>query len=267
MYADIHCHILPGHDDGAKNSETALEMAKTACLKGTGHIIATPHVILGSVKQNREHVKESIVMLTRQMQDEGLNLTIYPGCEVFICPDLPDLYEKGLIFTLNDSCYMLIELPMMEIPPYTEDVLYGLQLKGIVPIIAHPERNQVLQRDMRFLQEAVERGILAQVNSGSITGLYGKAANRTALKMIETNCIHFVASDAHTNRTRTTNLSKAAKIVLELFGKTVMETLFINNGMAVITSGDITGTDCQINHLRMMIKKTKLYFQAIKGEL
>lgn len=266
MYADIHCHILPGLDDGAKDSETALDMAKTACLNGTGHIIASPHVIIGSVKQNREYVRESINTLTRQLQDKGLNLTIYPGCEIFICPDLPDLYEKGLIFTLNDSCYMLIELPMLEIPSYTEDVLYGLQLKGIVPIIAHPERNQVLQRDLRFLQKAVGRGILAQVNSGSITGLYGKAAKRTALKMIEANYIHFVASDAHTNRTRTTNLRKAAKIVLELFGRTVMETLFINNGMAVITSGDIIGTGCQKNTFKMIIKKAKLYLQAKKGE-
>jgi protein-tyrosine phosphatase len=267
LYTDIHCHILPGLDDGAENSETALEMARKAWEKGTRHIIATPHVIIGSVKQNREHVRESINALTRQLQDKGLNLTIYPGCEVFICPDLPDLYEKGHIFTLNGSRYMLIELPMMEIPSYTEAVLYELQLKGIVPIIAHPERNQMLQRDMHFLQKAVERGILAQVNSGSITGLYGKAAKRTALKMIEANFIHFVASDAHTNRSRTTNLSKAAKIVQGLFGQAIMETLFINNGMTVIASGDITRTDYHGNAFMMTLNKIKLYFQAKKGEL
>lgn len=234
MYIDIHCHIIPGIDDGAQNYDVALNMLRIAQENGTRKIIATPHFVHGTTRYGFSTIKEKCVELNQLAQNHGIDIGVYPGFEVFITPELIDLYEQKLIETLAASEYMLIEFPMMSIPAYTDDILYKLQLKGVTPIIAHPERYSEIQNNLKLLENFVMRGVQFQVNSGSITGMYGRESKKTALKLIEKGLIHFIASDAHSYRTRSPDLSQAAKVIEKKFGAKLREDLFTNNPMKII---------------------------------
>lgn len=234
MYIDIHCHIISDIDDGAKDEAMALEMLKIAERKGTGHIIATPHYVYGNTRYGFNTIIEKCEALNRLAASAGINITVYPGCEVFITPELIELYEQGLIGTLANSRYMLVEFPMMSIPPYTDNVLYNLQLKGITPIIAHPERCSEIQYDPERLKSFIDRGILAQVNSGSITGLYGRESKKTAMRLIKEDLVQFVASDAHSASGRNPDMSKAAAIIEKNYGLKMRNDLFSLNPTKII---------------------------------
>lgn len=239
MYVDIHSHIIPGVDDGAADEDTALEMLKISWNNGTGHIVATPHYIDHNSEISFTGISERCKALQKIAADNNLSLAVHAGCEVFLGPDLPDLFDAGDIFTINQSSYMLIELPMASIPNYTDDILYKLQLKGVVPIIAHPERNKLILRKPNYLADMVSRGILAQINSGSITGLYGHEIQKMSIKLIKMGIVHFAGSDAHTCNGRSPRLDEAARIVEMKFGSSVMKKLFTNNGLALLKNDRI----------------------------
>ena len=140
MMIDIHSHILPGIDDGAGDAEAALGMARIALKDGISKMIATPHFIPGEIENTAEAVHNKCLEFKRLLAAEGIGLEIFPGTEVFITPDTPELIEGGGVCTLAGSRYVLLELPMMSVPGYTGEVLYRLQLNGYIPIIAHPEQ-------------------------------------------------------------------------------------------------------------------------------
>jgi|LSQX01.1.fsa_nt_gb protein-tyrosine phosphatase len=234
MYTDIHSHILVGADDGAKDNKTAVRMLLTAQMSGTAHIIAAPHFISGSLENDKKTIWKKCDDLRRLARGEGLSIDIYPGAEVFMCPNLLELLDEGIIFTLNDSFFILIELPTDSIPVYTDEILFSLQLRGLTPIIAHPERNLEIRRDPGILEDFISRGILAQANSGSITGFYGRRVKSAVMKFIGMGLIQFVGSDAHTAGRRSPNLRKAERIVRWRYGAYVSEYLFYKNGAAVI---------------------------------
>lgn len=239
MFVDIHSHIIPAVDDGAKDISAAIEMLKLASINGTTLIVATPHFISGALENNCKLVQEKCTELRRLAGNEGIDITICPGSEVFISPDIPELFDKGIICTLNDTLYILIELPMVGIPLYTDDVLYSLKLKGLIPILAHPERNRDIQKDPSILIRLVSKGILAQANSSSITGVYGRKIHNVVMNLIKMGLIQFVASDAHTCRGRSPKLIEAAKLVQKKFGQEMVERLFFQNGMMVLENGSV----------------------------
>lgn len=234
MYIDIHSHIIPGIDDGARDEVIALEMLEIAEKSGTRHIIATPHYVYGNTRYGFATIVEKCEGLNRLAANEGIDITVYPGCEVFITPEIIELYEQGLIGTLADSSYMLVEFPMMSIPPYTNNVLYNLQLKGITPIIAHPERYNEIQHKPEMLESFIDRGILAQVNSGSLTGVYGRESKRTVMRLIKKGLVQFVASDAHSDSGRNPDMRKAAAIIEKHFGLKTRNDLFTLNPLKII---------------------------------
>ena len=241
LFVDIHAHILPGIDDGAKDMETAVQMLKIACRNGTGHIIATPHYIPGETQYHPSLVTELCSKLNMEAEKEAIPCTVYPGSEIFISPDLPRLYADNQVITLNHSSYLLIEMPMAGIPTYTDSVLYELQLMGVTPIIAHPERNQDIIEEPVIIKKLVERGILTQINAGSVTGLYGKKVQKTALKLIKQGLVHFIASDAHTTHTRTPDLSMAIHVLRKKMRRMSLDGLLLNNGLNVIHNKKIEG--------------------------
>ena len=234
LYTDIHCHIIHGIDDGAAHEEMAFSMLRIAQTSGTQSIIATPHYINGESKYDYKSITSMCKELNTAIANKRINLTIYPGCEVFICPELPKLYENKIIGTLAESRYMLIEFPLLSLPTYTDDVIFNLQVKGVVPIIAHPERYINIRNNYNLLIDLVQRGILFQVNSGSITGLYGRETQKSVMKLLDMGLVHFVASDAHNDRRRIPNLMTAAQVIEKIYGREKMEELFTNNGVKIL---------------------------------
>jgi len=238
MVIDVHCHIIPGIDDGAKDKDIALEMCRIAQMEGTNGIIATPHYIHGAINNTSDVINEKVAELNSWLKEHNIELEIYPGCEVFIFPELPRLVREGHICTLNNSRYILIELPMNSVPEYTKDVIYELKLSGFTPIIAHPERNSAISKDPNILHDFIIRGALAQVNATSLKGLFGKDVRDKAVELMRHNMVHLLASDAHTAGGRSPKLSRAMDVIEQKVGPEALLQI-MKNGEAVLKNQTI----------------------------
>jgi len=209
---DIHSHILPGLDDGAAGMEESLALARLAQADGIHTMVATPHVITGLYPNSRETILAAVTQLQTVLQDNGIAISILPGAEYRLEPDLPRRGAKGELMTINDGGrYLLVEMPMDLVPGYAGQVFYELQLQGLTPIIAHPERNPGFARNPALLRELVLHGALVQITAASLTGLLGSRAAATARAFLKQGCVHFIASDAHNSKNRAPVLAAAAK--------------------------------------------------------
>lgn len=198
MIFDLHSHILPGLDDGAAHWEESIVLARMAFEAGVRKLAATPHYLEGIYGNSRAKVLPLVQEFRGCLAGAGIEIEVLAGTEAYLSPELPDLVLRGEVATLGDGMkYVLVEFPMRELPPYAEDVLFGLQLKGVVPIIAHPERNREIARRPERLYGLIERGALAQVNAGSLMGAYGTEIREVAETLVHHRLIHFLGSDAH----------------------------------------------------------------------
>ena len=229
---DLHCHILPGIDDGSKDIEETLEMARIAVSEGVHHIICTPHYIQYSDYYNKKQVEALVDEMNERLNEEGISLTLSAGHEVYMTPDLPKLVQEGEVSTLNNTQYLLVEFPMNDIPLYAEDVFYELRLMGLTPILAHPERYPMIIENPNLLLKFLNLGVLCQANVGSIRGFFGERVKETVFKLIEHRMIHFIATDAHTPRNRSPKVQKALEAVTKL-DATLAQELFIENPLKV----------------------------------
>lgn len=228
---DFHCHILPGVDDGSVNIEMTKEMIDNSLNQGVEYLCATPHFITEESEITLEAYKEKLQFV----KDNIENIEIIPGLEIYIDPELPKLYKENRIWGYNYNKYLLIELPMMEFPIYTEKIFYDLRLMGAIPVLAHPERNLRIMKNPELLINLIEQGNLAQLNAGSLTGQYGTDIKKSAEKLVSRNLIHIVGSDGHNNKRRNTNikegLEKIEAINPELFN-------WIKNNQKKILQGE-----------------------------
>lgn len=199
---DIHAHILPGVDDGAKTLEDSLAMARQAATDGTTDLICTSHSAewfeIGRLSEMETHI--------RRVQDAldaaGVRLKLWPGMEIFLSPYTPRHLGEGRAWPLAGSHYVLVEVPYDPWPAYADQTLFQLQIDGYAPILAHPERYVAIQRDPNMMYRLAERGVLAQVTAGALAGHYGDPIRRCAVTLAEHGMVQFLASDAHTAATR-----------------------------------------------------------------
>ncbi|MBT2646888.1 tyrosine protein phosphatase [Bacillus sp. ISL-34] len=216
---DIHCHILPGVDDGSADMKESLNMAKKAVEAGITHLYATPHHLNEKYVNVKSGIIDRVVRLNERLQQEDIPLTIHLGQEVRIHRNIFTSIEKEEILTLDDNgTYLLLELPSGSVPTYTQEVIYELQLRGITPIIVHPERNKELIENHKLLFELVQEGALTQLTSGSIIGLFGKNVKSFSKKIIEHNLTHFIATDAHNIGSRGFTLQQAYEKITKEYG-------------------------------------------------
>lgn len=214
---DIHCHILPGIDDGAKDLNDSLIMAKHAANEGIHTIIATPH--LNHHYDNRKSLIETkVVELNKALQEENIDIEILVGQEPRIYGEILADYEKNEIQTLNNSQYLFIEFPSSQVPGYTEKLLFDIQMKGLTPIIVHPERNAELMERPEKLYNLVQKGALTQVTASSLGGYFGKKIKTFSEQLIEANLTHFIASDAHNVGNRSFKMSEAFHLIEKTYG-------------------------------------------------
>ena len=171
---DIHCHILPGVDDGAPSMEDSLEMARMAADSGVTDIIATPHCNLpgnGPKNYRSASLRTAFSRLQQALEQEGIPLRIHPGAEVFCTPELPRLLDQRQLQTLGGSRYLLVEFYFDESAEFMEQCFRDIRHRGLVPVAAHPERYNAVQRDPARLEGWFRRGIVIQLNKGSVLGL------------------------------------------------------------------------------------------------
>ncbi|HML34184.1 tyrosine-protein phosphatase [Sporomusa sphaeroides] len=236
---DVHCHLLPGIDDGAKDLETSLKMLDIAGKNNTRAIIATPHVIEGKWLPAWEEIVESCNMLKIESRKYGLDIPVYPGGEVAVHMDMLDMVKGPGPYCLNSGGYILVELPAMEIPRFTEDFFFTLEARGITPVLAHPERHPVLSKDPEILVEWIRRGLLLQINGSSLMGRMGERAQAMAELLLTRHMVHCIGSDAHSARSRNPDLSRAADRIVSLVGLEMARQILTVNPQRIIESQDV----------------------------
>jgi len=192
---DIHCHILPGLDDGSPDMATSIAMARLAAAAGISTVMGTPHWIEDEHETDPAQICQTVRDLQAELNSRAIPLTILPGNEALICPDLPDRVKRGDVLTLADrGTHLLLELPCEDLPTYVDDVVFRLQLMGLIPVLAHVERYAYVRSDWHVLERWVQRGCLAQVNASSLDRTRG---DDVAQDLMDRGLIACTATDAH----------------------------------------------------------------------
>ncbi|MBD0379772.1 tyrosine-protein phosphatase [Paenibacillus sedimenti] len=228
MLIDTHCHILPGLDDGAGTMDDAIEMACDALQQGIHTIVATPHHANGKYDNEAEAVENAVNVLNGELKLRSIDVTILVGQEIRLFLGLVDEILAGVVVSLNKSRYLLVELPSQEIPAYFHEMLFELQLLNITPVIAHPERNAVFLKQPKLLKTLVENGVLCQVTSQSLLGLFGKKVQKLAFELCKEQIAHLIASDAHNMGSRSCTLSRAHAYLCAHLGEKNVNTYMQN---------------------------------------
>lgn len=233
---DVHCHILPGLDDGPDAIEESLAMAESAIADGITHVVATPHASSEYAFDYRrvQHLRD------RLQAEVGERLTLATGCDFHLNPENVEALRKNPSpFCINQRDYLLVEFNEISIPPALDETLHDLQLKGIRPVITHPERNAILRRERERLTNWVRLGCYVQVTAGSLTGGFGPRAQEDSLGWIAQGLVHIVASDAHNTRRRPLKLQPAYNLVRDQFGEVKAVALFTDNPMAMFEGREL----------------------------
>ncbi|PAF37227.1 tyrosine protein phosphatase [Terribacillus saccharophilus] len=238
---DIHCHILPGVDDGARTLEDSIEMAKAAAAQGIHTIVATPHHRNNQFDNYREDILTRVDELNRILEEENIEVNILPGQETRIYGDLAEGLSAKEILPVNlDTPYILVELPTSTVPKYTNKLLYDLQVEGYTPVIVHPERNSELLSKPDKLYELVKSGVLTQVTAASLVGKFGKKIRNFSHEIIQSNLTHFIASDAHNVHNRGFIMQDALQEIEDTYGVELVY-YYQENAEFMIAGGSIVG--------------------------
>lgn len=250
---DIHTHLLPGLDDGTSSWDEALTLAKAASDHGTTVLICTPHYIPGLYQPAPETIWELVEEFQRRLAEAGIDLSVKPGMEVYLSPDVPELAKTGHLLPLGGypaklngaaQPYLLVEFPSNEVPRYADQVFFELQVQSLIPVLAHPERNAKVMANPHLLERLVhEQGVLVQVDAGSIAGLFGRKIAKTAEFLLRKGWVSFVGSDGH-SQARPPVLSLAKAKVAQLLGVETATELFTYNPARILD-----GKEVQLSHL------------------
>lgn len=221
VLVDIHAHLLPGIDDGSPDMETSLQLARDAVRDGITHALMTPHHLNGRYNNH----KEDVIKLTEQFQEQlnqaGINLTVFPSQEVRLNSEIPvALDHDDILFCDEDGTYMLLEMPSEDVPLYAKDMIFQLLSRGITPIIVHPERNSRILKEPTLLQEFLEQGCLTQVTASSYVGVFGKKIEDLSERLIAAGQVATFASDAHSLAKRESKMTEAYAKLVKQSGET-----------------------------------------------
>ena len=195
---DLHCHILPGLDDGSRSAEESLAMVRLALQDGIRTIVATPHALDGVYNVLPAEITEGVAVFQKLLGARGLDLRVCVGADVHLSPGMAEKIKTGAVGTINDTGrYFLLELPPQTIPSGIKEEIFALKMQGITPIITHPERHPAILRDMNLLHDFISMGALSQITAMSLTGEFGEGVQRCSQELLKHRFVHIIASDAH----------------------------------------------------------------------
>lgn len=216
---DIHSHILPGIDDGAKTMKDTVEMAKAAVSEGIHTIIATPHHMNNAYHNPKPDILPLVDEVNEELKNHQIDLHVLPGQECRIYGEIIEDYKNGDILPLNNhSQYIFVEFPSNSVPRYADRLFYDMQNEGLIPVIVHPERNAELTASPDKLYHLVKNGAATQITASSLTGCFGKKIQKFSEQLIEANLTHFIASDAHNVHNRTFKMNEAMDYIENQYG-------------------------------------------------
>lgn len=199
---DLHCHLLPGIDDGAVDLDMSLRMARMAVEDGIGTVACTPHIYPGMYDNEGPDIRAAIAALRLELARHGIPLTLVEGADVHLAPDLAASIRMGRVPTLAGSRYLLLEPPHHVAPPRFEDSVFQLMVAGFVPVVTHPERLSWIEDHYEVFVRVVKAGAWMQITAGSLTGRFGRRPKYWAERMLDERLVHILATDAHDPRRR-----------------------------------------------------------------
>lgn len=233
-YFDVHCHLLPDIDDGAKSSEEMMEMIKVAYEEGIRYIFATPHYHPKRGEADAQVIRNVFDKAKVLIEETYPDVRIYDGNEVYYRQDMTDMLKAGKLLTLAGSDYVLVEFSTTVEKSQVSGAVRQLQMAGYLPVIAHVERYEKLVNDYKFIEELADAGVYFQVNASSVLGEAGGAVKRFVKKMIKKEWVHFVGTDAHGSKQRAPLMEKCASYIKKKFGEeTALILLYYNPAMVV----------------------------------
>lgn len=235
-YIDIHSHILPQLDDGSKNMDQTLEMLKTAYEEGIKTIITTPHYHEGRSVKSMETVEACLQSVRETIREILPQMNLFLGCEIYYSHDCVKLLNDKKIPTMADSRYVLVEFSPRVEYRYQKNAIQELLLEGYCPIIAHIERYEQVAKDIDIIKEYIDMGAYIQANAMSVLGGSGRSYKRILKRLLKNHCIHFIATDAHSNRTRAPRLQKCVDYITKKYGSDYAKELFIDNPNQILSN-------------------------------
>ena len=215
---DLHCHLLPGIDDGASDLAMSLSMARALVADGVSVAACTPHILPGLYHNTGPQIRAATLKLQNILNDQGIPLQLTTGADNHIVPDFLPQLRSGHLLPLADSRYVLVEPPHHVAPPRLEEFLFSLLLGGYVPILTHPERLSWIGSHYETLKRLIKAGAWVQVTAGSLSGLFGRNARYWCERMLDEGCVHLIATDAHDVSRRPPNLSEGRELAAKRVG-------------------------------------------------
>jgi protein-tyrosine phosphatase len=232
---DLHCHILPGVDDGAADEAAALAMARIAVAEGVTVQACTPHIYPGVYPNTGPDILKRVAWFQELLDYEGIPLRVVAGADVHVAPDLVQRIRSGEVLTLNGSRYILIEPPHHILPPRVEEVFFNLQAAGYVPILTHPERMTWIDQRYDLIRTLARSGVWMQITGAAIAGKFGSRAVYWSHRMLDEGLVQIVASDAHDPVHRAPVWSEAVKALVARVGLEEKERLMVERPAAVLS--------------------------------
>lgn len=216
---DLHCHLLPGIDDGSPDLTTSLAMAEMAVADGIEHVACTPHITPGLYGNSGPDILQRTDELQALLNERGIPLVVWPGADIHVHPQLVARLQSGDLPTLAGSRYLLFEPPHHVMPPRLDELVKKVVAASYIPIITHPERLTWAEAHYHVILRLVAAGALIQLTAASITGGFGRTAKALSERLLDDGLVDFVATDAHSLTGRPPVLSMARDILIERVGE------------------------------------------------
>jgi protein-tyrosine phosphatase len=231
---DLHCHMLPGIDDGAVDEDDALAMARIAVADGIQITACTPHIYPGMYENNGPAIQEAVRRFQEVLARHDIPLQLTYGADAHVCPDMVAGLKSGRIPTLAGSRYFLFEPPHFVAPPMLEETVFDVMASGYHPVLMHPERLSWIESHYPIMQRIAHAGCWMQLTAGSITGRFGPRVKYWSERMLDEGLVHVVASDAHNVRKRTPQMAHARDLVAGRLGEQAALDMVLTRPRAIL---------------------------------
>ena len=239
QFVDIHCHILPGVDDGSQTPEETKAMLQKAWDEGIQIMVATPHYHKQRGKNDIELIKKQLLLTRKLAKEVHPKMQICLGMEIYYGEDVPELLKEGRVVSIRKSRYILVEFSPGDEFQYILNAVRKLQMSGHTVIIAHIERYNCLRKDISNVEYLREMGAYLQVNTGSITGSYGRSVKKFLREVLKAHLVQLVGTDAHGSERRTPKMQEASKDVVKRCGEEYADQIFGQNAKKVLRNEEI----------------------------
>ncbi len=231
---DLHCHMLPGIDDGAPDEATSLEMARIAVADGIETTACTPHIYPGLYENDSAGIKARIKSLQSRLFEEGIGLKLTIGADAHLTPELLGRLKAGTAPSLAGGRYFLLEPPHTVAPPRFSEAMFDFVAAGYVPVLTHPERLSWIKQHYPAFVSLVKTGVWMQITAGSLNGRFGEAAKYFGEKMLDEGLVHILATDAHSTRHRAPLLAEGQRAAEKYVGKDEARRLVFDRPQAIL---------------------------------